>query len=55
MRCLRVSQCHQLLVKEMEVKQMKWHAEGNPLVYAKLAPNKQKWFLDKHKQGDWGK
>lgn len=26
---------------------MKWHAEGNPLVYAKLAPNKQTWFLDK--------
>lgn len=41
MRCLGGSHCHQLLVREMEVKQMKWHAEGNPLVYAILAPNKQ--------------
>lgn len=29
-------------VREMEVKQMKGHAEGNPLVYAILAPNKQR-------------
>lgn len=30
-----------LLVKVMEVKQMKWPTEWKLLVYAKLAPNKQ--------------
>lgn len=38
-RCLGVSQCHQLLVKEMKVKQMKWPTEWK--LCAKLAPNKQ--------------
>lgn len=33
--------CHKLLVKEIEVKQMKWPTERKLLVYAKLAPNKQ--------------